>query len=164
MQPNEAGQARSTSLDKLPAERTAWQALLNVLEQEETALIEGEADLLPKLSAVKVAQLQILNTMARARHDGLRGAGLTTDPAGMDAWLEQQGTPEQQLVWQSLQEMEQHAQAMNQRIGVLIELRLNSTRQALNVLVQAARSQGGGLYDQGGCSVAARNGKPLTAA
>ncbi|MFP5410816.1 MAG: flagella synthesis protein FlgN, partial [Gammaproteobacteria bacterium] len=132
-------------------------------EQEETALIEGEADLLPRLSAAKLAQLQILNTMARARHDGLLGAGLSVDPAGMDAWLEREGTPEQQLVWQSLQEMEQHAQAMNQRIGVLIELRLSSTRQALNVLVQAAKSQGG-LYDQGGCSVAARNGKPLTAA
>lgn len=163
MQPNEVSVARSTSLDKLPAERAAWQALLKVLEQEEEALVEGEADLLPKLSAAKMSQLQTLNTLARARHEGLQGANLTADHAGMDAWLAQQGTPEQQVLWESLQEMEQQAQAMNQRIGVLIELRLNSTRQALNVLVQAAKSQGG-LYDQGGCSVASRNGKPLTAA
>ncbi|MBT9568209.1 MAG: flagellar protein FlgN [Thiobacillus sp.] len=163
MLPNDAGSARPSSLDKLPAERVAWQALLKVLEQEEEALVEGEADLLPKLSAAKMAQLQTLNTLARARHDGLLSAGLSADPAGMDAWLERDGTAEQQVLWESLQKMEQQAQAMNQRIGVLIELRLNSTRQALNVLVQAAKSQGG-LYDQGGCSVASRNGKPLTAA
>jgi flagellar biosynthesis protein FlgN len=52
---------------------------------------------------------------------------------------------------------------MNQRIGALIDLRLSSTRQALNVLIHAATSQGG-LYDESGFSVASRKGKPLTAA
>ena len=48
------------------------------------------------------------------------------------------------------------------RIGKLIDMRLASTRQAINVLVHAATSQGG-LYDQAGQAVAARTGKPLTA-
>jgi len=65
--------------------------------------------------------------------------------------------------WAKLQVLEKQAQATNQRIGVLIDLRLNSTRQALNVRVHAATSQGG-LYDQAGMSVASRKGKPLTAA
>jgi flagella synthesis protein FlgN len=47
--------------------------------------------------------------------------------------------------------------------GALIELRLTSTRQALNVLVHSATSKGG-LYDQAGLAVAAHKGKPLTAA
>jgi flagella synthesis protein FlgN len=59
--------------------------------------------------------------------------------------------------------MEQDAQAMNQRIGALIDLRLTSTRQALNVLVHSATSKGG-LYDQAGLAVATHKGKPLTAA
>jgi flagella synthesis protein FlgN len=59
--------------------------------------------------------------------------------------------------------MEQDAQAMNLRIGKLIEMRLAATRQALNVLIHATTSQGG-LYDQAGQSVAAHTGKPLTAA
>ena len=150
-------------LSRLPAERSAWQALLKVLEQEEQALVEGEADLLPKLSAAKMSQLETLNTMVRARHHALTGAGLEADHAGMAAWLAAHGTPEHSAAWETLQAMEQQAQAMNQRIGVLIEMRLSSTRQALNVLVQAAKGHGG-LYDQGGCSVRTHNGKPLTAA
>lgn len=163
MPPNETAPGSPALVTKLTVESTAWRALLNVLEQEEQALIDGEADLLPKLNALKMAQLQSLNNLVRARHDDLLAAGLTSDHAGMDAWLAQQAKPEDATQWERLQAMEQQAQAMNQRIGSLIELRLNSTRQALNVLVQAATSQGG-LYDQAGCSVATRNGKPLTAA
>ena len=163
MSPNETAPGSPALIAKLTVESAAWQALLNVLEQEEQALVEGEADLLPKLNALKMAQLQTLSTLAHTRHDTLLAAGLTPDHAGMDSWLAQQGKPEHHTQWATLQTMEQQAQALNQRIGVLIELRLNSTRQALNVLVQAATSQGG-LYDQAGCSVASRNGKPLTAA
>ena len=163
MSPNETAPGSPALIAKLAVESTAWQALLNVLEQEEQALVDGEADLLPKLNALKMAQLQTLNKLVRTRYDGLLAVGLTPDHAGMDAWLVQQGKPEDSTQWEKLQAMEQQAQAMNQRIGVLIELRLNSTRQALNVLVQAATSQGG-LYDQAGCSVASRKGKSLTAA
>ena len=156
--------SRDPDLDaRMTAESTAWQALLNVLEQEEHALIVGEADLLPKLNALKMAHLNALNTMVRTRHEGLISAGFTPDLAGMNAWLAQQGKPKNSAQWDKLQTMEQQSQVINLRIGTLIELRLNSTRQALNVLVQAASSQGG-LYDQAGCSVATRNGKPLTAA
>lgn len=162
MSPNETAPGPAL-IAKLSAESSAWQALLNVLEQEEHALINGEADLLPRLNALKMAQLQSLNTMVRTRHEGLLSAGLTPDHAGMNAWLARQGNPENAAQWENLQTMEQQSQAMNLRIGTLIELRLNSTRQALNVLLQAATSQGG-LYDQAGCSVASRNGKPLTAA
>ena len=163
MPPNETAVAIPASIAKLPAENTAWQALLEVLAQEEHALVEGEADLLPKLSASKMAQLRTLSNLAHARHDDLLSAGLPADYSGMQTWLSHQGSPEQRMLWESLRTMELQAQAMNQRIGVLIELRLSSTRQALNVLVQAAKNQGG-LYDQAGCSVATRNGKPLTAA
>ena len=163
MLPSEPSSGSPTLITKLTAESTAWQMLLNVLAQEKQALVEGEADLLPKLNATKMSQLRTLSNMARARHDDLLTTGITPDHAGMDTWLAQQGKPEDAVQWGKLQTMEQQAQAMNQRIGVLIELRLNSTRQALNVLVQAAKSQGG-LYDQAGCSVTSNKGKPLTAA
>lgn len=163
MSPNEASTGSPALIAKLTVESTAWQTLLNVLEQEEQALVAGEADLLPKLNALKMAHLRTLSNLASTRHDDLLAAGLTPDHDGMDTWLSQQGKPEYPALWEALQDMELRAQAMNQRIGVLIELRLNSTRQALNVLVQAAKSQGG-LYDQAGCSVTSSKGKPLTAA
>lgn len=150
-------------VSKLTVESAAWQALLNMMGEEERALVAGEADLLPKLNASKLVQLQTLNNLARARHDALVAAGHPPSHAGMDTWLARQGNAEHQTRWQQLCDLEQQAQAMNQRIGSLIDMRLTSTRQTLNVLIHAAKGQGG-LYDQAGLSVASRNGKPLTAA
>lgn len=148
---------------KLTRESAAWQALLNVLGEEERALVDGEADRLAQLNASKLAQLQTLGDLARARHADLLAAGHTPDHAGMAAWLAQLDQPEPLTRWRQLCEMEQQAQVMNQRIGTLIDLRLASTRQALNVLIQAATNQGG-LYDQAGQSVAEGNGKRIIAA
>lgn len=162
MSPNES--ARSHALiAQLTAEQAAWQALLNVLGEEERALVDGEADRLVPLNASKLSQLQTLGNLARARHDALLAAGHSADHAGMDAWLAQQGQPEHDARWRKLCDMEQQARATNQRIGTLIEMRLSATRQALNVLIHAATNQNG-LYDQAGQSVAATKGKPLTAA
>lgn len=147
----------------LKAEVAAWQALLNVLAEEERALVDGEADRLAQLNASKLSQLQNLGKLASARHADLLAAGSTADHAGMESWLTQHGDPESRARWQELCEMERQAQATNQRIGSLIDLRLASTRQALNVLVHAATHRNG-LYDQDGLAVAARSGKPLTAA
>ena len=163
MSPNESSYGSAALTARLTVESAAWQALLNVLGEEERALVDGEADRLAQLNTSKLAQLQTLGNLARARHDALLAAGHSADHTGMDTWLTQHGQPEQRTRWQQLCEMEQQAQAMNQRIGKLIDMRLNSTRQALNVLIHAATNQGG-LYDQAGQAVAARKGKPLTAA
>lgn len=160
MSPNKPSQSL---IDRLTAENAAWQTLLQLLQDEEQALIEGAADRLAGLNTAKLNQLQTVSDHARSRLADLQAAGHTPDHAGMDAWLTQLGQPEARAYWQQLRDREQDAQAMNQRIGALIELRLASTRQALNVLVQSATSQGG-LYDQAGQSVAAHKGKPLTAA
>ena len=160
MSPNKPPQSLIASL---AVENAAWQALLRVLQDEEQALIEGAADRLAGLNTAKLNQLQTVSDHARSRLADLQAAGHTPDHAGMEAWLAQLGQPEARARWQQLREMEQDAQAMNQRIGALIELRLTSTRQALNVLVQSATSQGG-LYDHAGQSVATHKGKPLTAA
>jgi len=159
MSPNEP----AALIGRLTVERAAWQALLNVLGEEERALVDGEADRLGPLNASKLAQLQTLGNLAQTRHEALQAAGHSPDHAGMDAWLSKHGQPEHLAHWRQLCDMEQQARAQNQRIGTLIDLRLASTRQALNVLVHAATSHNG-LYDQAGQSVAASTGKPLTAA
>lgn len=162
MSPNEShGSAVQSS--ELKLEKAAWQALLQVMQAEEQALVEGDADRLALLNTAKLTQLQAVNDHAKRRLAGLQAAGLAPDHAGMDAWLAQHTQPELRDSWQDLLELEQEAQALNQRIGALIELRLTSTRQALNVLIHSATSQGG-LYDNAGLAVAARTGKPLTAA
>lgn len=163
MSPSDSSHDSPALLARLKVENAAWQALLQVMQEEERALVDGDADRLALLNTAKLTQMQTVSDHARSRHADLLAAGHTPDHLGMDAWLAQHGQPEQRARWQRLREMEQAAQAMNQRIGALIELRLTSTRQALNVLVHSATSQGG-LYDQAGLAVAAHKGKPLTAA
>jgi len=153
----------SALLARLKQEGTAWQALLQTLRDEEQALIAGEADRLALLNPVKLTQLQTVNDHAQNRQADLRAAGHTPDPAGMGAWLARHKHPELLTRWQQLNAMEREAQALNQRIGALIDMRLTATRQALNVLIHSATRQGG-LYDQEGLAVAAHKGKPLTAA
>lgn len=151
----------SAPLARLQQESAAWQALLDVMREEEQALVDGDADRLARLNTAKLTQLQALSGHAQKRHAELVAAGHTADAAGMRAWLAQH--PELLDGWQQLNDMEQEAKALNQRIGALIDMRLGSTRQALNVLIHSATSQGG-LYDQEGLAVAAHKGKPLTAA
>jgi flagella synthesis protein FlgN len=163
MSPDKPASPDPAPIAGLAAESAAWQGLLLILQDEERALIAGEADCLAQLNTAKLTQLQAVSGHARKRHAELLAAGHAADRAGMDAWLAQHGQPEQRARWQRLCALEQEVQAANQRIGSLIELRLNSTRQALNVLIHSATSQGG-LYDHAGLAVAARKGTPLTAA
>lgn len=163
MSPNNSVHDRASMRARLKLENAAWQTLLQVLRDEEQALIDGAADRLAPLNASKLVQLEAVSDHARGRLADLRAAGHTPDHAGMEAWLAQDERPESRSPWQQLCEMEQDAQAINQRIGALIELRLSTTRQALNVLVHSATGQSG-LYDHAGLAVAARKGKPLTAA
>jgi len=151
MSPSESSSSPDL-MTNLQVESTAWQALLKVLAEEEQALVAGEADHLTHLNASKLAQLQTLGNLAQARHAGLVAAGHTPDHPGMALWLAKHGRSEHHTRWRQLCEMEQQAQAMNQSIGTLIDLRLASTRQALNVLVQSASRQGN-LYDQAGQAV-----------
>lgn len=163
MSPSDRSPSRPGLAARLTVESAAWQALLNLLGEEERVLVDGDADRLATLNRSKLAQLHTLRELARVRHDDLLAAGHTPDHDGMDAWLGQLGDPTHRACWAQLRELERQAQAINQRIGSLIDLRLASTRQALNVLIHAATRQGG-LYDQAGQAVAARKGNPLTAA
>ncbi|MEW6413956.1 MAG: flagellar protein FlgN [Pseudomonadota bacterium] len=151
-------------LARLNAEIAAWQSLHDILAEEEQALVDGDADRLAPLHAAKLQQLQAVSDHARNRVSDLRLAGHSPDRAGMAAWLAKLGEPELKARWQRLGELEQQTQAVNQRVGVLVDMRLGATRQALNVLMHAAAGAAGGLYDTDGLAVGAPTGKPLTAA
>lgn len=151
-------------LDRLNAETEAWRTLHATLTAEEQALVEGDADRLPKLNTAKLQQLQAVSDHARNRLADLQLAGFSPDRAGMDAWLAKLGQPELKTRWQQLGALEAETQAINRRVGALIDLRLGATRQALNVLIHAAAGASGGLYDPDGLAVSGHGGKPLTAA
>ncbi len=66
MSPNESSHDSPALIARLTVENAAWQALLNVLQEEEQALIEGEADRLALLNTAKLAQLQTVSDLARS--------------------------------------------------------------------------------------------------
>lgn len=152
-----------TPAARLTAENAAWVALLGTLADEERALIDGDADRLASLNAIKLEKLHATSELTRTRLDTLRTAGFSPDAPGMEAWLARHGSPAARSDWQSLCALENEARACNQRVGKLIDMRLAATRQSLNVLMHAATGRNG-LYDQAGQAVAARASKPLTAA
>lgn len=151
-------------LAQLDAELAAWQALSDTLTQEEEALVGGDADALAALGEAKLRQLQAVGDHARNRLTALQRAGHTADRAGMERWLARLGDAALGMRWQQLSQLEQQTQAINQRVGALIDMRLGATRQALNVLMHAAAGAGAGLYDNDGLAVTGLGGKPLSTA
>lgn len=148
---------------QLTAEQTAWAELIAALANEEQALIEGDADRLHPLEVIKLDCLRAVSDLAQARSALLQAAGYEPHATGMDAWLSQSGNTRLRTDWLGLQQLEREARACNQRIGLLIDMRLTATRQSLNVLMHAAGGKAG-LYDPSGQAVAARSTKPLAAA
>ncbi len=153
--------ADSVRQDALVAEIGAWQGLLDILHDEERALVRGDADRVAQITPIKLAQVETIGSHVRARQTTLEAAGHPVNAAGMAAWIGKDAAQGARL--RQLGALEAAAQAANQRVGALLDMRLGAARQAMNVLIHAA-TRGNGLYDESGQSVAARSGKPLSAA
>ena len=147
----------------LAREQNAWLALIDLLLQEETALIQGDSEQLTRLNEPKLDQLQTLAKHIRARNTSLAALGFESNHRGMSAWVRQCAGDRVAALWQRLCESELEAQNLNRRIGTLIDMRLTSTRQALNVLLTCATDRGG-LYGRNGMAMGPAGGRPLSAA
>src|SRR4030042_7009765 len=113
MSPGKPSHENTALLARLKMENAAWQALLDVLREEEKALIAGDADRLALLNTAKLTQLQTVSDHARSRLDDLQAAGHPPDHSGMAAWLAQLGQPEARACWQPLHPKGQEAHAPN---------------------------------------------------
>lgn len=147
--------------DRLDEEIGAWQALLDILREEEQALVSGDAERVARITPIKLTQVDAVGTLVRDRQRALSAAGQPADNTGMANLLGNDDAGKAR--WQRLGELEAAAQAANQRVGTLLDMRLGAARQALNVIVHAA-TRSNGLYDESGQAVAAHSGKPLSAA
>jgi len=76
MSPNKPS---SPLLAGLKQENTAWQALLQVMQDEEQALIAGDTERLALLGTAKLTQLQSVSEHVQNRHTALQAAGQAVD-------------------------------------------------------------------------------------
>lgn len=150
-------------LQQLSREHEAWLALLDLLEEEEKALVRGDGDRLTALTEPKLLRVQEIGRFVEARNGFLSAGRYPADHGGMAEWIAHSGKDEAARLWQTLCDCEMRARRLHERIGILLDMRMSATRQALNVLHAAANGLGGG-YDRDGMAVTPRGGRPLTSA
>lgn len=150
-------------LQQLALEHQAWLALLALLEEEESALVRGDGDKLAALGEPKLLRLQEITRFVQARNAFLAAGQYQPDHSGMAEWIARNGRDEAGKLWDTLCDCEARARKLHERIGILLNMRMSATRQALNVLLAAANGQGGG-YSPDGMAVTPSGGRPLTSA
>lgn len=134
------GGPSSSPLQNLLLEEVAQlRGFLDLLENEQQALIGGDVERLLPLAAEKNDLLRRLAQLGEARGKALLAAGLATDRQGMEGWLERHPEPAgAKRVWQELLTLAEKAGALNQTNGKLIATRLANNQQALSTLMAAA--------------------------
>lgn len=129
-------------------ELAAWKQLVGTLIQEQVMLRDGNIDTLTELATHKRNLVVALAPHIKARGKLLLDNNYPSTDSGMESMIKQTGNTQAALVWREIRETERMARDLNQINGRLINMRMGSVEQALNVLSGAAGGQK--LYNPGG--------------
>jgi len=141
-------QASGTSpADALAEELTAATSLLNVLEQEQACLVQGDVDGVSRLTGEKTSLVTRMTDLARRRHRTLGANGFSADEAGMQDWLGS-GSADDAACWSALLDTARKARELNRTNGLLISQQMTRNQLALNIL--QGSQQGGSIYGPNG--------------
>ena len=121
----------------LQQEQAALDGFIDLLRQEQAALVAANMEKLQSLSELKQKHSELLNGMAQQRVAMLERAGFKSDAAGVAAWLSTQPASVGES-WKKLLESAQVAQQLNQTNGKLIQTHMQHNQQALAALMSAA--------------------------
>jgi flagella synthesis protein FlgN len=133
----------------LTDETALLRRFIDVLREEQSLLVAGEADALAGINAAKLELVDLLNA---AEHGRLRLLGLAPSQSGqqdMNNWLHQH--PEEsaaQKLWQALISLAREAREIHNINGELIAMHLANTTEALDILTQ--RQNESALYGSDG--------------
>ena len=124
-------------MNVLQQEQAALDQFIELLQQEQAALVAADMDKLQSLSELKQQLSDHLNTLAQQRVAQQERAGYSNDAAGTRAWLAAQGSSVVDA-WNKLLAAAQTARDLNQTNGQLIQTHMQHNQQALAVLLGAA--------------------------
>jgi flagellar biosynthesis protein FlgN len=154
--------ARAAELARaLAAEQGSLRAFVDVLQEEQEALTNGDIDALPHLADRKLLCAGEVATRAQARRDCALALGVAPGRAALTSWLQQHASVADARLWKEIVTLAEAARALNETNGVLVERRMADTRSALRLLGNAAA---GGLYDRDGQTHAQSHGRIYGAA
>lgn len=115
----------------LRSELETARSFLALLKEEESALVSGDTERLLDIVQHKSAHLQKMAALSQERNQQL-------PPSDMTTWLE--GHPEASETWQNLVAVAGEIRLINEINGNMIDVRLRSTQQALNMLQSLAHT------------------------
>ena len=135
----------------LVSERIALSSFCSLLQVEQGALVQAQADRVADLAADKAARIEALSRLADQRSRHLTAQGLSGNAEGIKVWLSRH--PElasaAKKAWRELMAVAETARQLNQDNGILIESKLQQNRQKLAVL-QSSGAAPDGVYHSDG--------------
>jgi flagella synthesis protein FlgN len=130
-----------------------------LLQSEQDALVQGDADRVAALAADKEERIKTLARLSEQRSGRLHSEGLSGRTEGMQTWIQRH--PEHaataRRTWQQLLTGAEAARQINQSNGVLIDNQLKQNRLRLAVLQTAGALDG--VYQSDGRLTTAHHGR-----
>jgi len=115
-----------------------------LLQTEQNALVQGDADRVGQLADEKAEHVALLGRLGEQRSRYLAAQKLESNAAGMAAWLQRNASlaANAKAVWRDLLVKAQKAQLLNETNGMLIANSLQQNRIKLSALQAAAAPDG----------------------
>ena len=132
--------AHNDYVSALAHERARVREFLELLEQEQSALVAGDHDQLMAFTEQKAARVLELRRYSENRSRLLASYGLRPDRDGMSAWIEEHADETTRKIWDEIKSLAAQVHATNEINGVLVEARLKSNQAAIAALQAAANS------------------------
>jgi flagellar biosynthesis protein FlgN len=148
----------------LEQERERVREFLELLEQEQAALVAGDHDDLMAFTEQKAARILDLRRISDARIRLLASYGLRADKDGMSAWIESHGEEPIRRLWDEIKTLAAQVRAANEINGALVAARLKHNQASIAALQTAARNGCGVYGPDGGTRLTASTTRALASA
>lgn len=125
-------------MEVLEREQSALDRFIDLLKQEQAALIAADVDKLFALSQLKQKQSDELNGLIRHRMATIGAGNPPEDAAELRAWIASQPAAVA-TAWKKLLDSAKTAHQLNQTNGTLIQKHLQFNQQALSALMSASQ-------------------------
>ncbi|MBU0592523.1 MAG: flagellar protein FlgN [Pseudomonadota bacterium] len=145
----------------IKAEFGGFQEFHLLLQQEQGALIKGEADQLLRLAALKSELIEKLAGLSAQRSLYISAAGCENNSSGVAAYLDSiKAQTETRELWSKLLDLARDVDQINSTNGILIDTHLRHNQQTLSVL-QSAANPSSSLYGPNGQISGSASGRRL---
>lgn len=148
-------------MESLQAEHQAIADLLALMKQEQTFLVQADAQGLAQVTEKKAQLVNLAADLAKARHAALQAAGFAGNEESMRDWLSSINQQNIAQAWENLLDITRNAKEMNRVNGMLINKQLANTQNAMQALHAPVHGNNHNFYGPNGQSTATPTSRRL---